>query len=326
MKVNTNDYVIINNAKNKKLVVLVTNVDEMVMKGVVDNKDRANEATAEEVSFEKTDIFCNLGKFPKAGSVYGLTVEPWFKNKQIRPWASVNTYLDLNDTELKAVFDTLKTCGGILQQRGFISPKPVDVEVRPPKGKYDGMYTYRHKEDASDLMVLRPKEYTSDRLPYVIYHESGHHFWFNLVDAEMKNKWTELFITSSIIREITKADMKGYLDTLLESETCKAFLAKAEDEDETIVLNEIFKYIFTRHKVDKRDINLLLEKEDLEQIKKIFPSHTTFVGKKEHLVTEYGATKTTELFAEAFALYLTDTPLPKEVRILLKNTIKSVVG
>jgi hypothetical protein len=120
--------------------------------------------------------------------------------------------------------------------------------------------------------------------------------------------------------------MKGYLDTLLESETCKAFLAKAEDDDETIVLNEIFKFIQTRHKVDKRDINLLLEKEDFDQVKKIFPSHTTFVGKKEHLVTEYGATKTTELFAEAWALYLTDQPLPKEVRILLKNTIKSVVG
>jgi hypothetical protein len=324
MKVNTNDYVIINNAKNKKLVVLVTNVDEMVMKGVVDNKDRANEATAEEVSFEKTDIFCNLGKFPKAGSVYGQVVEPWFKNKQIRPWASVNTYLDLNDTELKAVFDTLKTCGQVAQQRGLVSPTPIDVEVRPPKGKYDGMYHYRPKEDASDLMVLRPKEYTSDRLPYVIYHELGHSVWYRLLTSDLRNSWTELFITSSIIREITKADMKGYKDTLLESGTCKAFLSKAEDDDERLVLNEIFKYIFTRHKVDKRVINELLAAEQFEQIEQIFPSHNTFVGKKEELLSPYSATKVEELFAEAVAYHMTEVEMPKSIRILLKKTFKEI--
>jgi len=324
MKIQCGDYCLIVDEKNKKQLVLVDSVASGTYNGVVDNADKDNEGTRTTISLDLADVMVNFGTDPQRGTCYGLSVEPFKFTKKINPWGQVQFYRDVSDAEKEVIVTSLRKVGGIIKQRGWMPVKPIDVQVRYAKSKtIAGYYKHASKDDVNDVLTLCPLEFDGET-DYYVAHEASHGIWYNMMDKILRGKWIELFAKSTVLSEVTKTDLLSCMDDLKSSGSCKDYMADIkEDETKVLIAKEIFRLILNKHKLTKKDIDVLLENEDTD-LKGIWPKRAMELGSKTLLVSDYARKSAIELHAVATAYFILDRELPKDVKALVSETLANI--
>jgi hypothetical protein len=215
----------------------------------------------------------------------------------------------------------------------IVQPQTCVWEIYPyDGGKYAGMYKRNSKPEKNPHRLSIMPEHTSydhSWYSYVILHELAHHMHSEFVVGRQLNaKWIDLYSTSVPARDILKADTDRLLKALLEGEDLpSAFKGQLEEADEE-AYKLILKAIKQQHKLGVKELDVLFVAEFNDQIKALWPE-TVVANDLNPLVTEYATKSYRELFAEAFAYYMTGRELPQEVKELVEESIayaKSVSG
>jgi hypothetical protein len=215
-----------------------------------------------------------------------------------------------------------------LKTRGLgfiIQPTTCVWEIYPYGGeKYAGYYKRNAKPEKNPHRLAIIPEHTNydhSWYTYVIFHELAHHLHSEFVHGRQLNaKWIDLYSTSVPARDILKEDTDRLLKALLEQEALPSdFKGQLEEEDEE-AFKLILKAIKQQHKLGVKELDVLFVAEFNEQIKALWPE-TVVANDLNPLVTEYATKSYRELFAEAFAYYMTGRDLPQEVKELVEESL-----
>lgn len=308
---------------DRKITAKVTQVDNKAIHAV-NEKDRQHKA--EKVILSIHDILMNYGPDPhhKAVEVYRFS--------KVHPiWGDVHFFRRKDEEELNVLKAGLGKIGKALEKRGLLGFLPIEIDVRPPKGKYAGTYKFRPSktEDVVDVMTLRFKDADSKVMPYVIAHEAGHGVWFRLVPKSMQIRWMRLYHSYLNLTEITEQDLEEVrANFMAEPMPLKAY-AKSLEEPFNDVFKKAMEWIVDNHSVSLRNLDTMVRNDSdvgIEFINSLWPSYTMLKSDHEIVISEYATKSVEEFFAEAFAYHLTGISLPSKVQALLDKTLQACAG
>jgi hypothetical protein len=251
-------------------------------------------------------------------------------------FGALNLFYDPSDEVVGNLKKAFSAAYASLKAKGLdfiVQPQTCVWEIYPyDGGKYAGMYKRNSKPEKNPHRLSIMPEHTAydhSWYSYVILHELAHHMHSEFVVGRQLNaKWIDLYSTSVPARDILKADTDRLLKALLEGEDLpSAFKGQLEEADEE-AYKLILKAIKQQHKLGVKELDVLFVAEFNDQIKALWPE-TVVANDLNPLVTEYATKNYRELFAEAFAYYMTGRELPQEVKELVEESIsyaKSVSG
>jgi hypothetical protein len=272
-----------------------------------------------QVSFKPTDVLANLGKKPSVGSVYGLKIEPFIRKIEIPFLGEVRIY---RENFVKENVDVLKSCAesvGDLFKKKRIT-KWLDhlshTELRSKKGKYAGSFTFRKSKDGgkTDSISLNNIPF-DDRtyLEYVLIHECTHGVWFRQVPDHLKAKWSKLYTKRIERKSYDQSDLNDLLESIKSYDgSINNFSKEMADDVQRQLLKEIYSYIKRVHRLDRGDVDTLIE-NDKDSLDKIWPEHQDISNHTNDVGSEYALTNVREFFAETMTFYLLGKKLPKDV-------------
>lgn len=281
--------------------------------------------TRQILDIERETIILNLGKSPRPGYVYGVsTNDLYVKTKQHDIVGDVHFFYKPTREVFSSLWKSFNIAERRLKKHGLGSLLTDDINwqiySKESGGKYAGFYS-NHGD--TKTISIHPEKMTAPEFPYVIAHELGHHFHFTyLYDSPPLNgAWIKLYTKSIKVTPVSKKDCNRIQQLFYLSDmTVQEFKKSLEDPGDQRSFAKICSWIKTNHQLDTKAINLLLGSNNWDSIKEMWP---TQVSQKElaPVVSQYATTKWTELFAEAFAFYITGIALPKEVTRLIERSI-----
>ena len=322
MKVERGDFILCKPEK-KTLLCEVVKAKDGNIRAIVNDKFRYTKDAFTMLKMSSEDVIANLSKDPINGNAYSVKVEPLQKIVVRKPFGHIYFFRKLNEVDETRLYKALDKAGDRLRKLDLIEHFPIDIEIRPSKGKFSGMYYYKGgKEDTLDVMVLKPIDFSN--LSYVVEHELAHHIFFRYVSNKMKAKWIDLYhknVKLSLFdtKSINKMYIK-FVDSGLEIRDFESDL----DESEQTLFSSIIDYIVSTHRIDTDDINTFVKVGYRKTLKRLSPVHELQDSNVEPLVSEYGTKNVDELFAEAISFYYTNQKLPKSVKSLVKKTLNSI--
>lgn len=314
-KVNKDDYAIVRDDKNRYHLVLVQAIHKDGSLFCVYEKSRMKEPREETLSAES--VVVNLGPNPPPGTVYGCDVQ-LFRYSLSSGWGSVHFFRDLDKDEKSKLRLALKHAYTQLEERKLSSFLPIDIEVRYPRGKYEGWY--KHAK-GGDVMRLMPKIYDTEALLHTIFHEAGHGVWWNLVPNHIKAEWILCYYQNV---SISNATAQSILDL---GKQCSAAdsthdVLSVLDEEEAAVFNACLAYIANTHYISRDDLNILLAAR--KPIKNYWPRLPMQLADIETQIGEYAGKNVNEFFAEAFRIFMC-AKLPATLHRLMIKTLSRTI-
>lgn len=320
--VQKDDYVLLNLGRPKPVLALVlTKRQAYLDSGAEKDDDGKNN-----VNYTPEQVVANLGPDPKIGQAFGVKVEPYIKSFEYRGWGNIHLFRKLDQLERKALKSGLNRTEKLLKSKKLWKTMPIDIYVRPKKGKYAGHYTFRKAKDGtiSDSITIHAETLKDPKYnTYIFTHEIGHAIWFRFVPKHIQAKWLKLYAKRVKVTKTSEKDLKDLLDSVLGySGTLRDYTKEMADEDDIVLIKEVYSYISKKHRISKEDVDLLME-EDRSKLKALWPSHAELSEARTD-VTEYAMTNVREFFAEAFAYHVTGKVLPQDVTKALSVTFKKL--
>lgn len=313
-----NDYAIVQVATSKRALVRCVSVADggKKFKGVLQEKKSNGEDTPP-VIFSKSEIVANLGRSPKVGSVYGVSIEPLRQTAAHPFFGDVHIYKDMDDVQRNKVRGAMSAVAkGLTKLR--LPELSLTTEVRTPHGKMVGFYKYRPKAD-SDVLCFKPDDDVSN-MDYVISHEYAHGLWFRCLTPKMQAAWVRLYHDAITLSDVKKDELAQLLDDVKTYGDLGGFMR--ENPDTVPTIRAIFRHIKQVHSIDRKHFELALVVGD--EVDLYWPSKIE-LSEKQVLLTEYARKSPEELFAEAFALRFSGKKLPKKVDDLLSKCLTRLV-
>lgn len=269
------------------------------------------------IEFEDRDVLCVLGKFPKAGSVYGVKVEPLLEKFESNFWGQVRIYQKMDDKRRNKLKDGLNQAKKLLKQADM--PKlPIDLEVRQPHGKYSGWYKYQPQEER-DITCIKPDEQFQNFM-YVIMHEYGHGIYFRKLSLKGRARWINLYHEFVTLSQVTEKELTDILDDINSEGSIYDYLKSCED-DILLVVKHVLRHIQNVHGLNKKHLEIQLNSGN--KIDEYWPLQLE-VSDKQIAITEYAKKSPEELFAETFAFYLTGAKINDKLAKAMKKTLDNV--
>lgn len=316
------DYVIGRDGKRHQLMQ-VSSVNDDVVYGHAD-KNRAY--TPQQLEFPAKDIVAHLGQRPPPGNAYGCTVEPYVKTLVHPAWGNVHWFAWTPKAQKAAIKSSLDNVARLLRRTGlfgFVEDGCLELEIRPQKGKYAGMYHYRIKDGQSqDRMVLRPHE-EHPSVDYTVAHESGHGVWYRLMSQRQQARWIRLYHSYTKMLEFSPHDIRKLRDSYIEDSVHVADFRGQLEEAQVLLFDNLINSLCGNTRLTKRHLDVLADEQGLDTIKEVWPQHVED-SDFEIAVTEYGTKNPEEFFAESFALWLTGIKLPKRIASAMEKTVEAV--
>lgn len=322
MDIQSGAYVIGNDGK-KNWLLQVSSVNDKMVYGHLD-VGRAYEPKQGE--FLLSQIVAVLGTKPSPGSAYGVVIEPYLRTLAHEFWGNVHLHSWLKKEERTSLKKALTDVGKKLTRNkldGFLDAGNLEVEVRPPKGKYTGMYYYRIKNgDNMDRMVLRPK--MGVPMDYVVAHESGHGVWYRLMTPQQQARWVKMYHSYTKMKAFEPHHIRKLRDDYIkDSVGIRDFRGQLE-EAQVLLFDNLIGSLCGNTRLTTRHLDLLAETGELETIKDVWPLHVED-SDFEIALTEYGTKNPEEFFAESFAYWLLGMKLPKRIAAAMEKTVKAIV-
>lgn len=322
MNIQPGDYVIGRDTK-KNYLTQVSSVTDTVVYGHVD-KDRAY--NPQQIEFPLSDILAHLGKRPPPGNAYGCVVEPYVTTLVHQDWGNVHWFAWTSKQQKIAIKSSLDSVARLLKRRGlfaFVADGRLELEIRPQKGKYAGMYHYRIKDgESQDRMILRPHE-EHPSVDYTVAHESGHGVWYRMLKPSQHARWIRLYHSYTRMLEFSTHDIRKLRDSYIEDSVHVADFRGQLEEAQVLLFDNLVSGLCANTRLTKRHLDVLADNQALDTIKEVWPQHIED-SDFEIAVTEYGTKNPEEFFAEAFALWLVGTKLPKRIATAMEKTMTSV--
>lgn len=319
--IETGVYVIGNDGRRNWLMQVSSCLDSVVY-GTLD-KDRAYSPTDGE--FNIRQIVAVLGPNPHAGNAYGCQIEPYERTLIHPQWNNVHWFVRMPKPEKTALKTSLDRVAKLLTSKrlfGFVAGGELQMEIRPPRGKYTGMYHFVNKDGGpQDRMILRPK--MGVPTDYVVAHESGHGVYYRLMTDQQRARWIRLYHSYMKMQAFEPADIERLRDAYIEeNQHVKDFRGQLEESD-VLLFDNLIGTLCGTTRLTTRHLNELASDGSLETIRESWPVHVDD-SDFEIVVSEYGSKNPEEFFAEAFAFWLLGNKLPKRVLAAMEKTVANV--
>lgn len=316
MKIEIDDYLVLRMLDRRGQLARCADIKNSKYKGYI-QESTPDGIVEQRVIFKESDVICNLGKVPRAGSVYGLKVEPLLRSVKSSFWGEVRFYQKLSSKFELNLKDSMNAAKAELKKLKM--PKlDIDVEIRNPHGRYAGYYKYLPRAE-KDVLCLKPTEHTTKQdYKYLWLHEYSHGIWFRHVPNKIL--WIKLYHHYMDLFAIKEKELKSILEDIKYLGSIREFQNDC-DEHTKRVLKSILKHISTVHSLTPKHLEMLLNTK--ESVKEYWPSFIELSEKKLG-VTEYGKKNVEEFFAEAFSHRFSGKKIPKDIDELLQKTMKLV--
>ena len=272
-----------------------------------------------ELKFDLDEVVANYGKYPKS-----FIHEAFYKEFKHPTFGSVNFFLKAGKETKEEIDKVLTKCAKKLKDHNLDGFLPVNVEIRPGKGKMLGHYKTHKNEGELDIMCLRPS--SENPLEITVFHEAGHGVWKRLIPhRKIKAAWIREYSHHLEVQHLTSKDLKSMLNDLLSASQKVTDFKSGLSENDQMILKEILSYIKKFHRLSVLELNLLIESGDTDTVSEVWPSDTIALSKiKENNISNYSLKSVEEFFSECLAFYLTKGKLPKHTEKLLIKTIESI--
>lgn len=318
MKLQQGSYVILK-LSNKPELARCTFADGDTFKAVLEKEKEKDEKSPPVIQFQKQDIMAVLGKKPKAGSIYGVKVEPIVRRVAYKFWGDVRIHNWFEDHQLDMLQEGFANAYAVLKKLRVTGQFKVEVEIRQPQGKYAGMYKHRPKAE-TDILIIKPETHM-EKLEYIIFHEYAHGIWYRMMTPKMRLRWIKLYHEYITLQEIKEKELKGLLGDVESTGTLRGFQREAE-EDVKLQLKEVIKHIKSVHGLSINHLEMILENG--ESIEEYWPTNIE-MSETEVCITDYARTSPEEFFAEAIAHKFSGIKLPKKVEEAYEKTMSRLV-
>lgn len=318
MKVIPGEFVLVKGLGNtdRPKLVKCSDLDGRDAHGVLDIPNKDDDSKS--VSFDVRDIVANLGKYPRAGSVFGVKIEPLLKTVKDKRFGEIRIYQKLNEDQLDRLMFELKTFYSELKHKGHTGI-PYQIEIRNPQGKYQGYYKYLPKSDY-DILCAKP-DANMEGLQYIFSHEHAHGIWGRRFNARQRNRWIKLYHQYVALSEASEDDLQQIMEEIQGVGNISEYLRDADDETRSIV-KACLRYINQVHGLSKHHLDTALSIQ--ESLEDYWPVTPLDFSQKEIAVTDYATKSPEELFAESYAFWYMKRPLPKKADSLLTDSLSKL--
>lgn len=317
MKFNKGDYVVCLDDEGKKRLCIIDNPKNCTC--IVSDKTAAHKSTMQYLNYGGSNLMAYLGSTLDKGSVYGVQCIPFFKKDELENYLGIYYFRDSTEDERKFIRNKLKTCWKYMKANKLDSIFPIEVEVRPNRGKIVGYAKTTVDSDGSEsnLMTLMPKELL-DQTVDTIFHEFGHFIYNTRFRNKDKALWTELYAHYVKVEEANKHMLEKFKKLALKD----GIYAMEDESIDSDLASEVVDYIEAYHSLRLKDLYTLSDaKKDITQY---FPTYLELTDMEE-AVSEYGMKDPEEFWCEAFSQYCVKGKLKKKkVMKLMINTLKQV--
>ncbi len=282
-------------------------------------------------------LVLNLGKNPSPGVVYGFDLSSLYR-KTITTKLDYEIHLFENvseETEAK-ISRALDRAVKKLKEFGLgaLAEQSIIFQIFPKKGKWSGWFTHpkhagkENEEPSKITLALNPQKELNDYSDYVYLHEFGHafHHYFLKASKKLESKWLNLYRASIAPTVVEAKTVKSMYKDFQAAESCAAWKKSYEELELKNCASVILRHISQSHKLTPRDLNILLDAEDYDSLKEVWPDCDLHSTELKPLITEYATTNYSETIAEAFAFHLMGKSLPKSVDKLMRESIQYALG
>lgn len=300
-------------SRARNQLVKFLEADGKECKGMLDVPSKEDDSKS--VEFLSKDIIANLGRYPTAGSVFGVKIEPLLRTIKDKRFGEIRIYQKMKDEHLERLMHELKTFYSLIKQRGQ-HKIPYHIEVRNPQGKYQGYYKFLPKAE-QDILCVKPEDDLSG-LQYILGHEHGHGIYNRRCTARTRNNWVKLYHSFVALSEVGEDDLAVILDEIHSAGRIGDYLKDADEETKEIV-KACLRYINQVHGLSKFHLDTALSIQD--SLEPYWPVTPLDFSSKEIAITDYARKSPEEFFAEAYVFGFLGRPLPKKVDHLLTSTL-----
>jgi hypothetical protein len=324
------DFVIFRDVKKRKQLLQVSGVDGEVISGTLD-KGRAYDP--KQAQFHVKDLMAVLGPKPEHGSAYGVNIEPYYRTLKHEHWGDIHLFMRLTKAQWVAIKAGLDRAYKDLQKNklhGLIDAGNLSIEIRPPKGKNFGMYYYVQRgEEAKDRFIIRARDEGPENEPdlyrELAHHEMGHGLTWRGMTKKMRARWIRLHAEFCNFTEHSADDVKSMGQRFFKSlANVRAFRDTLETDEEIVLFDTCLSQIAADYRCTAKDIDWLLEGDDLDTVKAMWPQQELRYTEFEEALGDYAMKNWREFIAEAFRIKHTKTAMPKRIDALMNKVIEMV--
>jgi hypothetical protein len=301
-----NDYLVIQLEKKRHLVQVIKSKEKLV--GVIDGPSRSSPNTQQTIDIKDDMIVANLGPEPVWGSAYGVKIEPYKNTEHLKPWGDIHYFLGLEEHERSRLIKNLTLVSDKLREMGLTHHLPIEIHIRPPKGKYHGWYK-KHRGESLDTMTLMPADWDNKSLRYIIAHEIGHYVEFNFFTPRVKKMWIKAYHDFVRLKNIPDEFIKNSKEKIEESKEIDSVYQDLDEEDQGY-LDVIFGWVEEHHHLTAEHLDTLLATGN--SLTPYWPNVSLSSSDVEVVVTDYAKKNPEELWAEAFAHHVNKIKIPKK--------------
>ncbi len=326
MHLSVDDYVIVEGRNNKPQLAKI-----LALKGgqvrVRLEKNAHLPTLRQIIDVEQRGVILNLGKSPYKGHVLGNSTHDLYQRTVEHPIAGPIHFFYRPEKEVgKAIGKAFVVAHNQLRKFGLeqlLEDAIVwEVYTGDGPGKYAGMYYPRQPDIETPVIRIRPEKMSPSFFPYVLNHELGHHMHFQycMDHTNLNGAWVKLYKSTIQVTPVSSQHCKSICKAFESSGQSVNGFKRSLEEDDRKAFGKILSYIRSNHQLSPSDINILIASNNWEEVESCWPTQITEKDLKP-LVSEYALKNPRELFAEAFAFYVTGTKLPRPAQALIEKTI-----
>ena len=312
------EYIVVALTPAKNVLARVVKVDKDKKKYQAVLEKDAIDGQAAPFDFNPKEIVASLGRAPKPGSVYGVSVEPLRERIDHSFWGEIRIFAELDGHQRKNLRISLKQVKEKLQKLRM-PQLPLITEIRAQKGSMLGYYKHKPKSEF-DILCAKVDDTVSE-MDYIVSHEYAHGIWFRHMTPKQRMSWVRMYHDALTLNDVAPKELKSILEDLKQNGDLRSYWQECDEETQNI-LKAVFRHIKQVHAIDRKHFELALMVGD--DISVYWPKSVE-LSEKNILLTEYARKSPEELFAEAFALQFSGKKLPSKIHDLLDKHMRTLV-
>lgn len=312
---------------DKKFFGKVSGINRGIVEGVIEKNAHFGAKHSQSFEIPLKSVLVDLGLSPSPGTVYGFDVtNRFYAKKHHEVFGNICFMYKIEKQIAMKLFAAFDEAAKILKKWGLQIPTEMcvwQIMDKESKGKWAGYYKHTpDPEKTPYLFAIKPESLPVTEFTYVILHEVAHFIHRTaLTGAKINARWIRLFNTSIKLQTFKKEQMERLLADLTGGEERPSDFKSGLDEDDTLAFTWAIRVIRQDHSVSLRELDILHEAEETEEIARLWPKRTLHKKDLAPVVSEYATTNYHELFAESVAFHLTKKKLPAPIADLVEKSL-----
>lgn len=309
MNISVNDYIVING--ENPLLGKVTKTNPLQARLQPDDENIQHTV---DVSLE--DVLAVLGEKPVEGYVYGIDTTNIYKaSREIPPFGTLNYYISVPKETRKSLQLAFSSVSKKLDRLSFpLYDDDFIFNCKKLSGKVAGMYLPSELPVVTiDPTKAEPKDY-----PFIISHELGHHVLSNYVSLKGVSHWIKIYSQYIESLDIENKSIRSIKESFEDSKNTPKEYRQDLTDDDRLVFDSCIKAACKQLKITSK------EAENLSDMSPLYDAFPVTLRKLtyEPVISLYATKNYKEFFCEAFAMFVTNRPLPDNIRKAMDRTIK----